>query len=99
MEKINDTTVKIYRLYNYRGKNVVYSLEHLKGELMDTCAATIPHGCKIVDCEGGPAIELPDGLRTDIDVCTMYNTKNNSYRAFIIDYTGRNYYFSNIKEI
>lgn len=29
MEKINDTTVKIYRLYNYMGKKVVYSLEYL----------------------------------------------------------------------
>lgn len=71
MEKINDTTVKIYRLYNYMGKKVVYSLEHLKGVL----------------------------LRTDNKVGTMYNAKNDSYRAFIVDHNGRNYYFSNIKEI
>lgn len=99
MEKINETAVKLYKLYEFNGHKAWYSFDKLNGVLCDVCAATIPHGCKIVECEGGPAIELPDGLRIDNKVGTMYNAKNDSYRAFIADHNGRNYYFSNIKEI
>lgn len=99
METINSTTVKLYKLYDFNGHKVWYSFDRLNGVLCDVCAVTIPHGCKIVDCEGGPALELPDGSRTDNKIMTALNPNNNSYRAFVVDHTGYKYYFSGIKEL
>lgn len=99
METINSTTVKLYKLYNYRGYKVWYSPTELNDTLYDVCIATIPHGCKIVECVGGPALELPDGSRTDNEIMTALNPNNNSYRAFVVDHTGHKYYFRRIKEL
>lgn len=50
-------TITAYKLYNFRGRRVVFSLYPIHGEIMDEIKIELPEGFQLKDdCYGIPAI-------------------------------------------